>query len=143
MDLVFRNNRTSPEYPLGIFHPHNELHHIKKENIGLIEVMGLAVLPGRLNTELKDIENILTGKTKYVHGMYDENDALYKHVPWIEDMIRERGTLLKPSDAKEYIKKQVAGIFSRVLADAGVFKRDNTGREAFLKFLQKVGFKTI
>ena len=92
IDLVLRNNLTSEEFPDGIYHPHPELHHIKKENIGLIEVMGLAVLPGRLEKELKQIASILTGEITYEAYEDDVKEALEKHLPWIRDMQERYGT---------------------------------------------------
>ncbi|MBE0344016.1 galactose-1-phosphate uridylyltransferase, partial [Paenibacillus sp. 28ISP30-2] len=83
MDLVLRNNRTSDEYPEGIFHPHREMHHIKKENIGLIEVMGLAILPGRLKDELDEIADILCGNDELAVAMQQEGHPLFKHADWI------------------------------------------------------------
>lgn len=143
IDLVFRNNRTSKEYPDGIFHPHKELHHIKKENIGLIEVMGLAVLPGRLNSELSSIEKILTGNINYSREDYDPGSPLYKHIPWIEDMISRYGTSLEISKAHRLIKDEVGEKFLQVLCDAGVFKRDKAGQNAFMKLMKHLGFTQI
>lgn len=139
IDLVFRNNRATAEYPEGIFHPHRELHHIKKENIGLIEVMGLAVLPGRLNTELGEIEKILMGG-KYCKEDIDENHPLHKHIPWIEHLIDRFGTNLSREEAKSIIKEQVGYKFLEVLLDAGVFKRDDRGRDAFRRLMHTLGF---
>ena len=130
LDLVLRNNITTPECPLGVFHPHSELHHIKKENIGLIEVMGLAVLPSRLKTELAALkEAILAGRSL-------EEDALTApHAPWAKAFLAERGT----PDAEhidEVIRDEVGKVFSRVLEDAGVFKRTPEGRAGFLRFIE-------
>lgn len=141
IDLVFRNNRTTDEYRDGIFHPHKELHHIKKENIGLIEVMGLAVLPGRLNYELNEIKKILKGETIFNKTSYNEDSEIYKHIPWIEDMIKDKGTALCEEEADKYIKTQVGLIFSKVLENAGVFKRDNKGIQAFTRLLENLGFE--
>jgi UDPglucose--hexose-1-phosphate uridylyltransferase len=140
LDLVLRNNRTSLEHPYGIFHPHKELHHIKKENIGLIEVMGLAVLPGRLYTELKEIGEILAGKKAYANGKYKDGESMIKHAPWIEEMINTKGTRLTVKDAEEYLRAQVADKFLNVLSDAGVYRRDEKGMKSFLKFAQNLGF---
>ena len=137
IDIVLRNNRASEEHPDGIFHPHKELHHIKKENIGLIEVMGLAVLPGRLEKELDIIANILCGEISYNREKAQNNEEINKHIPWIEKMLSENLSL-NYLEAKELIKKEVGIIFSRVLEDAGVFKRNEKGQEGFNKFLNKV-----
>lgn len=136
IDIVLRNNRASEEHPDGIFHPHKELHHIKKENIGLIEVMGLAVLPGRLEKELDIIANILCGEISYNREKAQNNEEINKHIPWIEKMLSENLSL-NYLEAKELIKKEVGIIFSRVLEDAGVFKRNEKGQEGFNKFLNK------
>jgi UDPglucose--hexose-1-phosphate uridylyltransferase len=141
MDLVFRNNRTTDKYPEGIFHPHRELHHIKKENIGLIEVMGLAVLPGRLNSELVKIEGILKG-AEISSEYYDEKNPLYKHMPWIKDMISKYGRSLTDEEASSVIKEEVGHKFLDVLLDSGVFKRNEKGKNAFRKFIHKLGFIT-
>lgn len=140
IDLVFRNNRTSDEHPEGIFHPHRELHHIKKENIGLIEVMGLAVLPGRLNDELGEIETILTGSRPYSKNDYDESSPLYKHIPWIEELLTKYGSNLAKEKAHEIIKYEVGNKFLKVLLDSGIYKRDSQGKKAFLRLLTNLGF---
>ena len=132
LDLVLRNNRRSKEYPEGIFHPHAHLHHIKKENIGLIEVMGLAVLPARLEKELLLIQDILTGKLEDA-GLYNELD---KHSEWINKMIRKYGTNLNVNDAWKYIKLEVGNIFLEVLECAGVYKMDERGLEGIIKFIK-------
>ena len=137
LDIVLRNNRISDEHPDGIFHPHKELHHIKKENIGLIEVMGLAVLPGRLENELDIIANILCGKIEYNREKAQDNQEINKHIPWIERMLSENLTL-SYSEAKELVRKEVGIIFSKVLEDAGVFKRNEKGQEGFSKFLNNI-----
>jgi UDPglucose--hexose-1-phosphate uridylyltransferase len=138
VDLVLRNNRTSEEHPDGIFHPHVELHHIKKENIGLIEVMGLAVLPARLETELKDIESILLGN-EGIEKIGTES-GLYKHKSWINDMLVRHGIITDREKAKEILKQEVGEKFLNVLMDAGVYKRDSKGLSAFKRFIASVGF---
>lgn len=137
VDIVLRNNRTSEEHPDGIFHPHKELHHIKKENIGLIEVMGLAVLPGRLEKELDTIAKILCGDLSYNRELAEKNDEINKHIPWIERMISENSSLTY-DDAKSLVKEEVGVIFSKVLEDAGVFKRNEKGQAGLEKFLSSV-----
>ncbi|PRR79335.1 Galactose-1-phosphate uridylyltransferase [Clostridium liquoris] len=143
IDLVLRNNRTSDKYPDGIFHPHKELHHIKKENIGLIEVMGLAVLPGRLYKELKEIEDILSGKIHYNNDLIKHNNELLKHKDWIEELIEKYGSNCSELEAKRYIQQEVGEKFSQVLKDAGVYKSDKAGRKAFIKFMNKLDFEVI
>ena len=135
LDLVLRNNITTEEFPLGVYHPHQELHHIKKENIGLIEVMGLAVLPSRLKKELADLgEAILTGADL-------RSDAeLLKHADWVEEFLPKYENITK-DNVDDILKKEVGLVFERVLEDAGVYKCTEEGREAFGRFLASVGFK--
>ncbi|MCA1055255.1 UDP-glucose--hexose-1-phosphate uridylyltransferase [Rossellomorea aquimaris] len=126
LDLVLRNNRTNDEHPMGIFHPHADVHHIKKENIGLIEVMGLAVLPARLKAELQEVENALLG---------NENNVNDIHLPWVEDMKARHGSDINKENVTTIVRQELGHKFSRVLEDAGVFKRDDKGMEAFKKFV--------
>ncbi len=140
MDLVLRNNRTSAEHPLGIFHPHTDLHHIKKENIGLIEVMGLMILPGRLLSELDDVAKYLTGAKPLPEKMAaDEKGAC--HIDWAKQLVQTYGTDNSAQAADEIVKKGVADKCRRVLADAGVFKQTEKGRNGFVRFLNTVGFQ--
>lgn len=132
MDLVLRNNRVSEEYPDGIFHPHKELHHIKKENIGLIEVMGLAVLPVRLNRELKELQKYLINRDKIEEIVKDEE--LIKHREWSMKLI-DKYQDINRNNVDEIIKSEVGLVFLKVLEDAGVFKRDNRGITAFDRFM--------
>ena len=131
LDLVLRNNITTAEYPLGVYHPHQELHHIKKENIGLIEVMGLAVLPSRLKDELNGVAQAL------VHG--DDlraDETLAKHADWAEEL-KTRYTFTA-ENAEEILRREVGAVFAQVLEHAGVFKCTPEGQEAFLRFIHSV-----
>ena len=131
LDLVLRNNITTAEYPLGVYHPHQELHHIKKENIGLIEVMGLAVLPSRLKNELNGVAQAL------VHG--DDlraDETLAKHADWAEEL-KTRYTFTA-ENAEEILRREVGAVFAQVLEHAGVFKCTPEGQEAFLRFIHSV-----
>lgn len=140
LDLVLRNNRTSEEHPDGIFHPHQELHHIKKENIGLIEVMGLAVLPGRLQSELLQIKELLTGTVDYNAAVLESSEhPLNKHSKWILELVKLHGTEQSAVDAEQLLHNAVGDKFHAVLKDAGVFKSDDEGREAFHRFLKLSG----
>ena len=139
MELVLRNNRTSEEHPLGIFHPHADLHHIKKENIGLIEVMGLFILPGRLLSELAALEKYLTGETP-IDQRPAEDSPLAKHYSWIVDIAGEVGTALSAEAANAAIRKALGVKCARVLADAGVYKQTPEGDAGVLRFLDSVGF---
>ncbi len=131
LDLVLRNNRTTEEHPLGLFHPHADKHHIKKENIGLIEVMGLAVLPSRLKKELSDLaEAILAGND------IAADPVLGKHAAWVDE-IKTR-TLFTPENTMDILLQETGRVFSQVLEDAGVYKCTPEGREAFLRFVKSV-----
>lgn len=139
LDLVFRNNRTDKENPLGIFHPHRQHHNIKKENIGLIEVMGLAVLPGRLKEEMQKIAKFLKEENGFEKIKNDEK--INKHFSWIKNFIDEYKNIRNYSEEKiinEILNVEIGKTFSRVLEDAGVFKRDEKGKKAFLKFLNSI-----
>lgn len=132
IDLVLRNNRTTVEYPLGIFHPHDKLHHIKKENIGLIEVMGLAVLPGRLKSEMDSL------KTALLEGKDIRNDeVLGKHADWVDEFMAKHKDFNK-DNAEEIIRQEIGLVFSEVLTDAGVYKDDDNGRKGILRFIERV-----
>lgn len=131
-DLVLRNNITTPEHPLGVFHPHAELHHIKKENIGLIEVMGLAVLPSRLKAEIKALQDaILAGKDLKA----DETTA--KHADWAYGFM-ENYSDINAGNIEKIIQNEIGKVFSTVLEHAGVFKRDEKGKAAFERFCASV-----
>lgn len=128
LDLVLRNNRTSDAHPFGIFHPHEDVHHIKKENIGLIEVMGLAVLPPRLKVELDAIKaNLIDHKT--VVAKY--------HQPWVEEIKQQHGTI-QPSNVDTILQDALGQKFIRVLEDSGVFKSNLEGKAAFKRFIQSL-----
>ena len=128
LDLALRNNITTKEHPLGLFHPHEELHHIKKENIGLIEVMGLAVLPARLKTEINALsEAMLSGAD------LQKDETLSKHAAWAEDIMK-RHTDLNKDNVTDILKDEIGEVFLQVLLSAGVFKDDEKGREAFKRF---------
>ena len=132
LDLVLRNNITTEEHPLGVYHPHAELHHIKKENIGLIEVMGLAVLPSRLKEEMRILgEKIVAGDDLYT----DEITA--KHADWAYGFMKNYDSITA-ENADEIIKAEVGQVFKTVLEHAGVYKMTSDGRQAFLKFIQAV-----
>lgn len=128
LDLVLRDNQTSAEYPDGIFHPHKDVQHIKKENIGLIEVMGLAILPPRLKDEMVEVEKYLLGK---------DNQITDYHREWA-DQIKASYTEIRKSNVETIVQNEIGKVFVRVLEDAGVFKCDTKGREAFLKFIKDV-----
>ena len=132
LDLVLRNNITTEEHPLGVYHPHAELHHIKKENIGLIEVMGLAVLPSRLKEEMRILgEKIVAGDDLYA----DEITA--KRADWAYGFIKTYDSITS-ENIDEIIKAEIGQVFKTVLEHAGVYKMTSDGRQAFLKFIQAV-----
>lgn len=131
LDLVLRDNQTSEEFPDGIYHPHPDVQHIKKENIGLIEVMGLAILPPRLKAELAEVKKYLLGQ--------DSQVAAY-HQPWADRLKAEHPDVTEER-AEEIIRASVGQIFARVLEDAGVYKRTPEGQAAFMRFVEFVGIK--
>lgn len=137
LDLVLRNNRKNEEYPAGIFHPHQDLHHIKKENIGLIEVMGRAILPGRLKEELNWISAFLSGELELEE--LKEKEGLSKHLDWVTELKNEYGINLSEEEAEKVVEVEVASKFSRVLEDAGVYKNNPIGNKGFERFLKSVG----
>ncbi|PYZ97531.1 UDP-glucose--hexose-1-phosphate uridylyltransferase [Alteribacter lacisalsi] len=131
LDLVLRNNRTDEEHPEGIFHPHREVHHIKKENIGLIEVMGLAVLPGRLKTELAELAEAMTSQDPQTE--IRSSEVIRKHEAWAM-VILEKYPEIDRESAPSVLKEEVGRVFAEILSHAGVFKRDEAGRRAFRAF---------
>lgn len=133
IDLVLRNNRTSEEYPLGIFHPHQELHHIKKENIGLIEVMGLAVLPGRLKEEMKILEELMVEKNAV--SLIRENEKVEKHADWCEEILKKYENITV-ENVENIIKVEIGIAFSKVLENAGVYKQDEEGKAGYRRFIE-------
>lgn len=135
IDLVLRNNRTSDEHPLGIYHPHGEVHHIKKENIGLIEVMGLAVLPGRLKAEMALLEKLLPCED-YLEKI-KAHVEIVKHLEWAKE-IKVKYPDLSTENVKEVVKKEIGIVFEKILHHAGVFKRDGAGKNAFLKYIHSL-----
>lgn len=126
LDLVLRDNQTSPDHPDGIYHPHADVQHIKKENIGLIEVMGLAILPPRLKEELKQVQDYLLGRESTV--------ATY-HQPWADDLKATHPAITEEGEAEALVRESVGQIFARVLEDAGVYKRTAEGQAAFRRFV--------
>lgn len=130
LDLTLRNNITTEEHPLGVYHPHAELHHIKKENIGLIEVMGLAVLPSRLKDEMALLEEyILSGKD------IASNETLKKHATWVKEFLPKYNTIHK-ENIEEILQQEIGKVFVKVLEDAGVYKCTAEGREGFRRFIK-------
>ncbi|WP_034444948.1 UDP-glucose--hexose-1-phosphate uridylyltransferase [Butyrivibrio sp. AE2032] len=133
LDLVLRNNITTDEHPLGVYHPHAQLHHIKKENIGLIEVMGLAVLPARLKEEMAKLEEaIIAGADLRA------DEVLEKHADWVDEFKTKYDSINK-ENIHEIIQKEIGIVFMHVLEDAGVYKRTKEGQEAFDRFVKTIG----
>ena len=136
LDLVLRNNITTEEFPLGVYHPHQDLHHIKKENIGLIEVMGLAVLPSRLKDELALLgEYLVEGKD------VRSNESIEKHADWVDEFVPSYEKITR-ENVDRILQDEVGKVFARVLEDAGVYKCTTEGRDAFGRFLESMGFKS-
>ncbi|MBQ6847447.1 MAG: UDP-glucose--hexose-1-phosphate uridylyltransferase [Clostridia bacterium] len=131
LDLVLRNNITTDEHPMGVYHPHAEFHHIKKENIGLIEVMGLAVLPARLKNEMALL------KTAMLNGEdISKDETLLKHADWANKIVRDY--YINENNIDEIINKEIGIVFANVLEHAGVYKRDESGLKSFIKFTESV-----
>ena len=130
LDLVLRDNQTSPEHPDGIYHPHKDVQHIKKENIGLIEVMGLAILPPRLKEEVEQVAAYLVGE--------DVSVADY-HQEWADELKESHPGLTDKVQALNIVQESVGKIFARVLEDAGVYKQTEEGQAAFMRFVEQVG----
>ena len=130
LDLVLRDNQTSPEHPDGIYHPHKDVQHIKKENIGLIEVMGLAILPPRLKEEVEQVAAYLVGEDVLVADYHQE---------WADELKESNPGLTDKDQALEIVQESVGKIFARVLEDAGVYKQTEEGQAAFMRFVEQVG----
>ena len=130
-DIVLRNNLTTDELPLGVYHPLPDKHNIKKENIGLIEVMGLAVLPARLKTELKLVEEALINGTDLA-----DNEITLKHKEWADSF--KGNYTITADNAEKIVQDEVGKVFSKVLEHAGVYKRDEKGQAAFSRFIESV-----
>lgn len=130
LDLVLRDNQTSPEHPDGIYHPHKDVQHIKKENIGLIEVMGLAILPPRLKEEVEQVAAYLVGEDVSVSDYHQE---------WADELKESNPDLTEKVQALEIVQESVGKIFARVLEDAGVYKQTEEGQAAFMRFVEQVG----
>lgn len=133
LDLALRNNITTEEHPLGVYHPHDKLHHIKKENIGLIEVMGLAVLPSRLKGEMESLADAIVGGADI-----RSDETLEKHADWVDEFMAEykaAGVAVDASNVEEILQQEVGKVFCQVLEDAGVFKCDEKGLEEFRRFI--------
>ena len=133
LDLVFRNNRTTAEHPLGLFHPHAEVHHIKKENIGLIEVLGLAILPARLKSEMEQIRVELLRGAADIAGIAD----IEKHADWYRS-VRAAHTMVTEGNVDGILRDEIGKVFLEVLTHAGVFKRDAAGMAAFDRWIESI-----
>lgn len=134
LDLVLRNNRTTREHPLGLFHPHQQYHHIKKENIGLIEVMGLAILPPRLLTEIEQVKTVLLHPEREKEIL--SVPAMAVHTQWVQDLKKQNPT---QENALQLIQDSIGTIFMEILSDAGVYKDTPEGNAAILRFCESIG----
>ena len=132
LDLVLRNNITTEEHPLGVYHPHAKLHHIKKENIGLIEVMGLAVLPARLKDEMASLEKAIVDGSDI-----RKDEVLAKHADWVDEFLPKYDNVTA-ENVHGIIQTEIGLVFNEVLKDAGVYKCTTEGREAFMRFIESV-----
>lgn len=145
VDFILRNNITTEEYPDGVFHAHPEYHNIKKEGIGLIEAMGLFVLPGRLKKQLAMIADILSGKTPYdENALSDKDNYLYVHRNMIKELVSEYSCgKLNESEAKDAVKNRVNVVCAHILENTAVFKNDKAGIDGFAKFMSAIGAEKI
>lgn len=132
LDLVLRNNVTTKEHPFGVYHPHEELHHIKKENIGLIEVMGLAVLPSRLKEEMEVLKDAILHKKDI-----SKDERIVKHKEWVEKFLLKYQQV-KAENVELILQEEIGIVFSKVLEHAGVYKRNEKGQKAFYRFLESL-----
>lgn len=132
LDLVLRNNITTEEYPDGVYHPHKELHNIKKENIGLIEVMGLAVLPSRLKNELEDVKKAIVNGDNIA-----DIENIAKHADWVDSFIGNYDEITN-DNVDKIVEDEVGKVFAKVLEHAGVYKRDDSGKAAFMRFADEL-----
>lgn len=132
MDLALRNNITTEKYPLGVYHPHAQYHNIKKENIGLIEVMGLAVLPARLKGEMELLAQAILDKKDM-----NEDERIQKHAAWVETFLPKYPDINR-ENVMDILKEEIGQVFVHVLEDAGVYKCTPEGREAFMRFIEKL-----
>jgi UDPglucose--hexose-1-phosphate uridylyltransferase len=129
LDLVLRDNHCTKEFPAGVFHPHPDVQNIKQENIGLIEVMGLAILPPRLKNELAEVEKYL---------LHQPNQIAEKHLQWAEKILQQHDGQITAENVMSIVKQALGATFVRVLEDAGVFKNDSVGQKAFSRFVDYV-----
>lgn len=132
LDLALRNNITTKECPMGLYHPHNELHHIKKENIGLIEVMGLAVLPSRLKEEMEILKDYIVNKKDI-----ESNEKIAKHAEWVYEFSKKYDTI-NSENVESILREEIGLVFLKVLEDAGVFKQTEEGIRAFTRFIESL-----
>src|SRR5699024_10744819 len=130
LDLTLRNNITTEEHPLGVYHPHAQYHHIKKENLGLIEVMGLAVLPARLKDEIELLKEYILER-KDIRS----NEKIEKHADWVEKFLPEYEEI-NADNIEEILQQEIGKVFVHVLEDAGVYKCTEEGRKAFMRFIE-------
>lgn len=137
LDLVLRNNITTKEHPLGVYHPHQELHHIKKENIGLIEVMGLAVLPARLKDDMEKLRFAILN-----HEDIRANEELHSHADWVEEFMTRYDSVTEET-IDDIIKQEIGKVFLKVLEHAGVYKRDEKGQKGFERFIQSLNESVV
>ncbi len=137
LSLTLRNNRKSDEYPFGIFHPHEEIHHIKKENIGLIEVMGLAVLPKRLDDNSQFFVDVLCGRVE-IESIKDNH-----HYEWLKELKENNPNIQSDEEALEIARNGIGNVFGEGLKHCGVFKQDEEGKKALVRFMNSIGFELV
>ena len=141
LEIILRNNVTSEEFPGGVFHAHPEYHNIKKEGIGLIEAMGLYILPGRLKTQIEDIVKVICKERPFDLENVDESDSLYVHRDMIKTLLQEHGEETDPTKVKDIVIDYINKVCVNILENTAVFKKDEVGNIAFRKFLNVLGIK--
>lgn len=144
MDMILRNNRTDAEHPYGIYHPTEDMHNIKKEGIGIIEVMGTFILPGRLSKELRQVADILSGNAEYDSvALHSEDNPLVKHADMIDLLVKEHGTNNTPEAAEQVITDYVNHTCERILECTAVFKNNKEGQDGLNRFMNAVGYELV
>ena len=141
LEIILRNNYTTEIFPDGVFHAHPEYHNIKKEGIGLIEAMGLYILPGRLKRQIEEIADILCGNVKFNAEDLKPEDSLYVHKNMIKELLRDNPSVTERDDALEIIRKRINETCVHILENTAVFKKDEVGTLAFRKFLNTLSIK--
>ena len=141
LEIILRNNVTTDEYPDGVFHAHPEYHNIKKEGIGIIEAVGLYILPGRLKRQIEEISYVLTGEKDFSYDDVEPSDSLYVHRDMIKRLKEENPNVTEKAEAEKIVKRYIDETCVKILENTAVFKKDEQGSLALRRFLSTVGIK--